>query len=89
MFTVIIIGVVILIALSIICITAYMIGAESFEFTTAIGKIASLSVKMRSPGKRGRSVRKALNVPQISDRSRPKRSAQQRSDPQLRRTPQP
>lgn len=36
MSTVIIISVAVLIALSIVCITAFMIGAESFEFTTAI-----------------------------------------------------
>jgi hypothetical protein len=47
--TLITLGTVILIALSILCFAAFKIKAESFEFSTAIWKIASFSIKIRSP----------------------------------------
>ena len=38
-----------LLALSILCFAAFKLKAESFEFSTAILKIVSFSVKIRSP----------------------------------------
>lgn len=49
MLTLITLGILILLALSILCFAAFKIKAESFEFTTAIWKIASFSIKIRSP----------------------------------------
>jgi hypothetical protein len=39
----------ILLTLSILCFAAFKIKAESFEFSTAIWKIVSFSIKIRSP----------------------------------------
>lgn len=49
MLTLITFGVFILLALSILCFAAYKIRAQSFEFSTTIWKIASFSIKIRSP----------------------------------------
>ena len=67
MLTVVVVSVVVLIALTIICITAYMMGAESFEFTTAVSKILSITFKMRSSGRRNKPLRNAMNSdPELS-----------------------
>ena len=47
--TLITLGTMILLALSILCFAAFKLRAESFEFSTAILKIVSFSVKIRSP----------------------------------------
>lgn len=41
-------GVLILAALSIVCFAAYKIRAKSFEVSTSVGQIASLSIKIIS-----------------------------------------
>jgi hypothetical protein len=48
--TLITLEVLILLALGILCFAAFKIKAASFEFSTAIWKIASFSIKIRSPG---------------------------------------
>jgi len=47
--TLITLGILILLALSILCFAAFKIRAESFEISTVIWKIASFSIKIKSP----------------------------------------
>ena len=49
MLTLITLGTMLLLALSILCFAAFKLKAESFEFSTAIWKIVSFSIKIRSP----------------------------------------
>ena len=42
-------GILIILALGVICFAAYKIKAESFEFSTAILKLISFSIKITSP----------------------------------------
>jgi hypothetical protein len=46
--TFIILGVLGLLGLSVACFTAYKIKARKFEFTTGIGKVASLRIMIQS-----------------------------------------
>jgi hypothetical protein len=48
MMSLVAVGILILSALSIICFAAYKIRAKSFEVSTSVGKIASLSIKIIS-----------------------------------------
>jgi tetrahydromethanopterin S-methyltransferase subunit F len=48
MMSLVAVGVLILSALSIVCFAAYKIRAKSFEVSTSVGKIASLSIKIIS-----------------------------------------
>jgi multisubunit Na+/H+ antiporter MnhC subunit len=50
--TAVVIGMVVLTALIVLCFAAYKIKAESFEFTTAILKAVSFSIKIMSPDDR-------------------------------------
>jgi hypothetical protein len=47
---IVVVGVLLLVALGVVCLAAYMINAESFEFSTAILRLVSFSIKVRSPG---------------------------------------
>ena len=58
MLTLITIGVLILLGLGILCFAAYKIKAESFEFSTAIWKIASFSIKIKSAERHPEELRK-------------------------------
>ena len=49
------VGVLIIAALGVLCLAAYKIKAGSFEFSAAILKLFSFSIKIISPDKRGRS----------------------------------
>ena len=49
---VVLVGLLILAALGVICFAAYKIKAESFEFSTAIFKLVSFSIKIMSPEQR-------------------------------------
>ena len=62
MVVVLIVGVLVLTGIAILCFAAYKIKAESFEFTTAILKLVSFSIKIVSSdaerGPRGPNKRK-------------------------------
>jgi O-antigen/teichoic acid export membrane protein len=45
----VVIGMLVLTALAVLCFAAYKIKAESFEFSTAILKLVSFSIKIMSP----------------------------------------
>ena len=52
---VVIAAVLAIVVLCIVCIAAYMIRAESFEFTTVFLRVISLSIKIVSPNARDRT----------------------------------
>ena len=55
MFVVAVVGVMVIAALGVICLAAYKIKAESFEFSAAVLKLFSFSIKIMSPSdRRGR-----------------------------------
>lgn len=49
---VIVAGILVVVIVSVICFAAYMIKAESFEFTTVFLKAVSFSIKIVSPDHR-------------------------------------
>jgi hypothetical protein len=49
---VVVIGILLLAALVIITLAAYKIDADSFEFTTAVTRVASISIKIKSRRRR-------------------------------------
>lgn len=49
---VVVIGIFVLAGLFIVVIAAYKIDADSFEFTTTIAKVASISIKITSRARR-------------------------------------
>jgi hypothetical protein len=49
MLVVAIVGILVLVGISVLSIVAYKINAESFEFSTAILKLVSFSIKIMSP----------------------------------------
>ena len=55
MTTVVVVGALILAIIIVICVSAYLIDAESFEITSRIWKVASLSVKIKSSRRHHRS----------------------------------
>lgn len=52
---VVIAGIVAIAVLCIVCVAAYMIRAESFEFTTVFLRVISFSIKIVSPNARERA----------------------------------
>ena len=46
-------GLVVVAVLAVVLVAAHMIDAESFEFTSRIWRVASLSITIRSPRKHG------------------------------------
>jgi len=54
MMSLVTVGFLVLAALSIVCFAAYKIRAKSFEVSTSVGKIASLSIKIISADGDGR-----------------------------------
>ncbi|MGH3156326.1 MAG: hypothetical protein ACRDNF_07120 [Streptosporangiaceae bacterium] len=73
MLTLLIVGVLILVGVIVVCFAAYKIKAESFEVSTAILKLISFSIKIKSPDRRRRGEGdQADNDPELSlDGSRP------------------
>jgi len=52
-------GVLVIAGIIVICCAAYIIRAESFEFSAVILKLVSISIKIISPDGRGRRKRRA------------------------------
>lgn len=52
MIMVVVVGVLVLAVITVLCLAAFAIDAESFEFSTAFLKLVSLSIKIGSPGAR-------------------------------------
>jgi hypothetical protein len=68
-------GGVLLAALALLCFTAYIIGAETFEFSAAILRLVSLSLKIKSPTRRAARVRRTRRtVDQDTNAALPKRN---------------
>ena len=65
MATVVAFGVIVLVALSILCFAAYKIKGGTFTFSTVIGRLASLNITITSP----ENVSRADNTPLIRQSS--------------------
>ena len=61
MVTLITLGILILLTLIILCFSAYKIKAESFEFSTAIWRIASVSITIKSSKSNGSQEERSPN----------------------------
>jgi hypothetical protein len=71
-YTIIIIGSILIATLAVICFAAYKIKAESFEFSAAIWKFVSFSIKIMSPDK-ARKRRRSATRTMKKDPTRPPR----------------